>query len=199
MVTRSARRCRNQHLSMARPHPHVAASERRRAVEFQMDSVPRLSRIPVDCPVHAAISLAATPPSALTLTASSAERLKPFHHMNQSPPTSEKGKDSMTMKVPVNLPKFRQSSRKTMSSVTGTTRARSGNTISSRRRLSGLRCLGLPQQDINRRAARRAAAGALRRRSCPWIVFPRGRGKKPLCLPLRDCYAWLGRYRQGDC
>ena len=47
--------------------------------------------------------------------------LKPSHHISQSPPTSAKGSDNITISVSVRRPKFRNSSRKMIIRVTGTT------------------------------------------------------------------------------
>ena len=54
-------------------------------------------------------------------TATATDRLKPSHHISQSPPTSANGSDSITIIVSVIERKFRYSSRKMISSVTGTT------------------------------------------------------------------------------
>src|SRR6266704_3108697 len=64
---------------------------------------------------------AATPASAMNPTTTATERLKPSHHISQIPPTSANGSESMTIIVSANERKLRYSSRKMISSVTGTT------------------------------------------------------------------------------
>ena len=50
---------------------------------------------------------AATPARAMNPTATATDKLKPSHHKSHSPPTSEKGSDSITIKVSVMARKFR--------------------------------------------------------------------------------------------
>ena len=50
---------------------------------------------------------AATPASAMKPTATATDMLKPSHHISQTPPTSAKGSDSMTISVSVSWRKFR--------------------------------------------------------------------------------------------
>ena len=54
-------------------------------------------------------------------TATATDRLKPSHHISQRPPTSANGSDSITIMVSAIERKFRYSSRKMISSVTGMT------------------------------------------------------------------------------
>ncbi len=64
---------------------------------------------------------AATPASAMNPTATATDMLKPIHHSSHTPPTKANGSDSITMSVSVSRRKFRKRSRKTTSSVSGTT------------------------------------------------------------------------------
>ena len=50
---------------------------------------------------------AATPASAMKPTATATDMLKPCHQSSQTPPTSAKGSDSMTMNVSVSRRKLR--------------------------------------------------------------------------------------------
>ena len=50
---------------------------------------------------------AATPARAMKPTATATDMLKPSHHIIQSPPTSAKGRDSITIRVSVKAPKLR--------------------------------------------------------------------------------------------
>ena len=50
---------------------------------------------------------AATPASAMKPTATATDMLKPIHHTSQTPPTSAKGTESITISVSAMARKFR--------------------------------------------------------------------------------------------